>query len=108
MFVTAVAPPAPLRVIVTPDTAAPLKVFTDPEMENVAPLKLAVTVIGEFIVTVVGLTVLLIAPLQELKVYPTFATAVKLWDAPLLSQQPAEQSGVTLPPAGFTDVVNWY
>jgi hypothetical protein len=107
--VALVALPAPLRVIVTPDADAPLAVFTDPEMENVAPLKLAVIVFGAFIVTAVGLPVLLIEPLQERKVYPAFATAVKFVDAPLLNQHPAEQSGVTVPsPAGLTDVVNRY
>ena len=71
-------------------------------------IKFAVTNVGSCMVKVQEFDVLL-QPLQELKVYPLLAVAVKITESPGVCQHPAEQSGLTLPaPDGFTAVVSWY
>ena len=52
---------------------------------------------------------LLIDPDHEEKVYPPLGLAVRLGVLPLFCQQPAEQSGETVPEeGGFTEVVSRY
>jgi hypothetical protein len=75
----------------------------------IAGSKLAAMVFGPFIVTWIGLLVLLTDPVHEEKAKPPPGLAVRLGAAPLFCQHPAVQSGETVPEeGGLTEVVSRY